>query len=161
MVVVVLGGALALAACGGGGSSGATKAQYDSKANAICKTAAAQTAPLKKAVAAGVPALATGATSSLVTLTADLAKIHTDASSALTKLRALKEPSRASKQIGKFLTPLSSIIASIGKGATALGQRNTAAALSALEGAQALPQEIASAAGDYGLSQCGAIFSSL
>jgi hypothetical protein len=161
IVVVALSGALAVAACGGGGSSGPTKAQFDSKANAICKTAAAQTTPLEKAVAAGVPALATGATSSLVTLTADLAKIHTDASAALAKLRTLKRPSGASKQIEKFLTPLSSIIDSIGKGATALGQRNTAAALSALEGAQSLPQEIATAAGGYGLPQCGAIFSSL
>ena len=149
--------------CGGrgGGSSGPTKAQFDSKANAICKNAAAQTAPLEKAVATGVPALATGATSALGTLTTDLGKIHTDASAALAKLRALKQPSGASKQIGKFLTPLSSIIDSIGKGATALGQRNAAAAISALEGAQALPRQIATAAGDYGLTQCGAIFSSL
>ena len=157
--MVALCGAFVVAACGG--SSGPSKSEYQSKANAICKNAAAQTAPLEKAVASGVPALATGATSSLGTLTTDLAKIHTDASAALTKLRALKQPSGASKQIGKFLTPLSSIIDSIGKGATALGQHNAAAAISALEGAQALPQQIATAAGGYGLAQCGAIFSSL
>ena len=158
MVVLV---SLTLAACGGGGSGGPTKARFVSKANAICKTAAVQTASLEKVVAARVPALVTGNTSSVGTLTTDLAKIHMYAAAALAKLRALKQPSGASKQIEKFLTPLSSIVHSISKGAIALDNRNTAAAISALEGAQALPQEIATAAGDYGLAQCGAIFSSL
>lgn len=160
LAVLVLLAALALAACGGG-SSGPTKSQFDSKANAICKTVAVQTASLEKTVAARVPALAAGNTSSLGTLATDLAKLHTDAAAAQAKLQALKQPSGTRKQIEKFLTPLSSLVDFIRKGAAALDKRNAAAAISALEGAQALPQKITTAAGSSGLTQCEAIFSSL
>jgi hypothetical protein len=144
-----------------GGNSGPTKAQYTAKADAICKTATSQAAPLIKQITPLAASLATGATASAQKLASLLGQLHTDTAGDLARLRALAQPSSDHAAINRFLKPLTSVVDAIATAASTLRGSNPAQALGGLEQLQPTAGQVTSAAHAYGLTQCGQLFSAL
>ena len=167
LLIAMLSGTVALAACGGGGgstsstSSAPTKAQYVAQTAAICKATEKQLTPLVQQVAGGAAALLTGGTGAAAKIAGTVDQLHTIAASGLAKLRALKQPVGDHARIAKFLTPLSTIVDSIGSAASGLKKGQGAQALAQLQADQPVAQQVTSAAKAYGLKQCETIFSAL
>jgi hypothetical protein len=156
--------ALALAACGGGGSSssstssGPTHAQYVASANAICKTARRQTAPLIAKLKSSGAALVTGGGAALA---ASVTHLRDIAATGLAKLRALEPPAADRAQIERVLTPLKRVIGLIGAAAQDLGRNQALNAVALIQQAQPLAARIGSAARALGASQCALVLAAL
>jgi hypothetical protein len=153
--IVVAGAALALAGCGGSG--GVSRSQYIAKADAICKTTAAKTAPLINHIATAGVSLLGGSASTARQVAGVVGQLRTVAARALAQLRALAQPSGDHTAIQKFLTPLSSVVSTIGTAGTALGNGQALQALNTLQGLQTVAQQLASAAKAYGLHACESV----
>lgn len=154
-VAIVIGAALALAGCGGSG--GVSKSQYVAKADAICKAAAAKTAPLINHIATAGVSLLSGSASTARQVAGVVGQLRTVAAGALAQLRALAQPSGDHAAIEKFLTPLSSVVGTIGTARTALSNGQAVQALGALQGLQTVAQQLATAAKAYGLHACESV----
>ena len=158
IAAIVVGGALALAGCGGSGSSGGvSKSQYVAKADAICTTTAAKTAPLINHIATAGVSLLGGSASTARQVAGVVGQLRTVAAKALAQLRALAQPTGDHAAIQKFLTPLSSVVGTIGTAGTALSNGQAVQALTALQGLQTVAQQLASAAKAYGLHACESV----
>jgi hypothetical protein len=163
-LAIVFAALLALAACGGSGPSSSsttskpkapTKAQYVRQVDAICRTVETQTAPLVKQVVPLAEALVIGGTPNAATKLASLVStLHTDAAADLAHLRALTEPSGAHAAVERFLSPLSTIVASVGQAVTTLRGKTPANAVGLLSQLSSTAQQVKTAARAYGLVQC-------
>lgn len=157
--------ALALVGCGGGGShnssSAPTKAQYTAKADAICKSAAAITAPLIAKLESSGPALATGSASVARELAPIVSKLHEVGSSSLAKLRALKPPAGQAGAVEEFLSPLTNVVGAAGQAASSLSSGQGAAALGLLAQVETDAQQATSAARAYGVAPCGSVVAAI
>jgi hypothetical protein len=156
LVICVL---LALSGCGGGG--GPSKSVYIAKANAICRTASSQTAPLIRQVTSLAGSLSSGSSTAAKRLAGALARLHTVAASYLAQLRRLKQPSGDRASIKQFLTPLGQVVDAIGKAATAVGGGQLPAALGLLQQAGPVAQDASAAAHAYGMRQCETVLAAL
>lgn len=167
LAVVLVGGALALAACGGGGASttsshsGPTKAQFIAATTSICKSAEASFAPLVKKLLSAAPALAGGGASAANKLVGAVGQLHSIAASSLAKLRALPQPAGDHAAIARFLTPLATIVDSIGTALNGLKSGQGTLALAQLAADQTPAQQVTSAAKHYGLVRCSTLFAAL
>lgn len=167
LIVGLLSGTLTLAACGGGGasatstSSGPTKAQYLAQSDAICKTTETQLTPLVHQVAGAAGAVFAGSPGAAAKVVPAAEQLHAVAAAGLAKLRALTEPAADHARIAKFLTPLSSIVASIATAVSGIKKGQGTQALAQLQADQTLAQQVTSAAKSYGLRQCETIFAAL
>ena len=162
VAVVLLSSALAVAACGGSSKpSGPTKAQFAAKADAVCATTRAQINPLITKLVSGVEQLLGGGSSTAAKLVPSVKQLHDYAAAGLAKLRALAQPPGDHAKIAKFLTPLTTIVSSIGGAATALASGNGSPALLQLEQDAKLATQVTSAAQHYGLGKCATLFSGL
>lgn len=158
ITAVAVGGLLALAGCG---SSGPSKSHYTSEADAICKSAQAQTAPLIKQIAAEGASLVSGGAASARRLATAVERLRTIAASDLAQLQALKQPSGDHAAIERFLTPLASVVGTIGQAASTLSAGQGPQALGLLEQVQPVAQQVTSAAQAYGVQPCGSILAAL
>jgi hypothetical protein len=154
---------LLAAGCGGGGksSSGPTKAAYLATADAICKKTHAQTSPLISQIKTQVPALIAGGASSAKHVAAVVARLGTVAAGNLARLRALTRPSADHAAIARFLTPLTTVVHSISRAASALRSGQAIVAVSLLAQVQPIAQKVATAARAYGFRQCTQVLSPL
>jgi hypothetical protein len=151
------------AGCGGGGkgSSGPTKASYLATADAICKRTHAQTSPLISQIKSRVPALIAGGTSSAKAVAGVVARLGTVAAGNLARLRALVRPSGDRAAIAKFMNPLSTVVHSFSRAASALRGGQAIVAVSLLAEVQPIAQRVATAARAYGFKQCTQVLSPL
>jgi hypothetical protein len=157
--------ALALAACGGGGattsstSSGPSHAQYVAAANAICATAARQTAPLiAKVKSSGAAAVLSGGGPALAAI---VSRLHDVAAVDLARLRALAQPPADHGAIARVLEPLTTVVADIGRAATALAKGEALNALALIQQAQPVAARVTGAARALGAARCGAVLAAL
>lgn len=162
--------ALALAGCGGGGgaattttASGPTRAQYLTRANAICAVARLQTAPLIARVkrSLSVAALLTGGATLVRTLGSVVSRLHADAAAGLAKLRALPQPAADHAAIAAFLRPLGKLIGYVGQAAALLLKAEPLNAYAVLAPATPTSNQVKGAARTFGADQCGAVLSAL
>ncbi len=151
--------ALALAACGSSKpkASGPTKAEYITKANAICKAAGEKTAPLISKLEAGGAALASGSPAAARELASVVAKVHEYGVASLSQLRSLKQPKGEAAAIERFLSPLSNVVAAAGQAASSLGSGQASAALGLLAHVETEAQAATKAADSYGVTPCGSV----
>ena len=143
------------------GSSGPTKAQYISRADAICATAKARTTPIVKQIATAAASLAGGGPGSAKKLATLLAQLHTAAAADLARLRGLTQPSGEHAAIERFLTPLTSVVDAIGTAASTLRGSQPLQAVGSLQQLQPTVQQFTSAAQAYGLSDCSQLLGTL
>jgi len=143
---------LLLAGCG---SSAPTKAQYAAKANAICRTASGKTTPLIGQVISTAQSLSSsGGQSAARKLSSALQQLHTVAGSALTKLRALTQPSTGHAALERFLTAFARVTDTLGEAAGAAAAGQPQKALAQLASVAPDAQQTTSAATAYGLTDC-------
>jgi len=151
---------LALAGCG---SSAPTKSQYLAKANAICASTSTQTAPLIHQVTAAAAGLAPGAGAAreVATLAGAMQRLHAVATSSLTKLQKLEQPSGAHAAIERFLKPFAAVVSAIEQAAGALQKGQPQQALGMLEQVRPTSVQASSGAQAYGLTQCTTVLAAL
>ncbi|MGH2843744.1 MAG: hypothetical protein ACRDKL_09195 [Solirubrobacteraceae bacterium] len=143
-------GAALLSACG---SSSLTKADYNVKANAICRTAGSKTGPLiTRLTAAAESLMSSGGHSASPALIGELRQLHGTAASTLAKLRALKPPT--SGRIDQFLTPFATVTAALGHATEDAGAGRLQKALLEMEAVAPTSQRMTSAAKAAGLTAC-------
>lgn len=159
--MAVGGGLLAVLALAGCGSSAPTKAQYDAKANAICASAGAKTAPLIREVTAGAAALASGNVHGVPALASAVTHLHETGTQTLAELQKLEQPSGGHAAIESFLTPLGSVVSAIGKAAEDLDKGQAQQALGVLEQIRPTSQQATAAADAYGMTSCGTVLAAL
>lgn len=152
-------GLLLLSACGGGGAS--AKSAYIAKANAVCQSARSQTAPLIAQVTSLAGSLGSPSAPTMQGLASKLRRLHIAAAEYLAQLQRLKQPPGGHSAIQKFLTPLAHIVDAIGKAATAVGSGQAPTALSLLEQAVPMAQDVTAAAHAYGMRECETVLSAL
>jgi len=150
--------ALAVAGCG---SSAPTKSQYIAKADTICTTASAQTAPLIHQVTEAAVALGTGKASSVPQLASAITRLHEVAKTYLTQLEKLEQPSGEHAQIERFLTPFASVVSAIGQAASALQKGQAQQALGILEQVRPASQQATAGAQAYGATSCETVLAAL
>lgn len=150
--------ALVLAGCG---VSSPTKAQYTARADAICRSASAQTAPLIAQLASAAASLSSGGQSAAKEMLSALQQLHAVASNSLEELRALKQPSAGHAAIERFLTPFASVVGALAQAADDAAAGEVQQALTQLEQAAPAATQTASAAGAYGLSECQTVLAPL
>jgi len=154
--------AAALAGCGGGSAShGPTRAAYIAKADAICRSAHAQTNNLISKIKALAPTLLIGGTAAAPTAPGLVAQLHTVAAADLARLRALAEPSGDHAAIAKFLDPLASIVSAMGKALADLRAGHAVDAAALFSDAIPTAQAVRSAAGSYGFKACPSLLAAL
>lgn len=154
-----VGALLLLAGCG---SSGPTKAQYTASANAICRSASAQSTPLIRQLATAAASLSSSAGQTQAQdFAGALERLHVVASDTLTKLRALKQPTAGHAQIERFLTPFTTVTNSLGEAAGAINAAQPREALADLERAAPASGQITSAARAYGMTRCENVLAAL
>lgn len=158
--LLVLGGLLALSGCGGGGG-GTKKSAYVARANAICRNARSQTAPLITEVTSLAGPVSLGSQSAAQRLAGVLTRLHTVAAGNLTQLQRLKMPSGDQAAIKRFLTPLGGVVQAIGQAATAVRGGQVPAALGLLEQAGPVAQDATDAAHAYGIRECETVLAVL
>lgn len=156
--VAALASALVLAGCG---SSAPSKSQYVAKANALCVSASAQTAPLIREVTAAAAALATKGASAATQMASALTQLHSLAAADLAKLQALKQPSGAHAEIERFLTPFASVVSALGQAASALQKGQAQQVLGMLEQVRPASEQAAAGARAYGLTKCETVLAAL
>ena len=156
---------LVLAGCGSSNSSsssnGPTKAQFVSKADAICKAAGEKTAPLVSKLLAGGAGLASGSATAARELAPIVAKLHEYAAASLAQLQALKRPKGEASAIQTFLSPLSNVVGAAGQAASSLGSGQGSAALGLLAQVQTEAQQATKAASAYGVAPCGSVLAAI
>ncbi|HZE06682.1 MAG TPA: hypothetical protein VE127_15745 [Solirubrobacteraceae bacterium] len=154
-----IGGLLALSGCGGGGGEG--RSAYSAKANAICRTARSQMAPLINEVTSLAGSLGSGSSSPTQRLAGTLARLHTVAAGYLARLQRLKQPSGDRGPIKRFLIPLGQVVDAVGKAAAAVRSGQLPAALGLLEQAGPVARDAGAAAHAYAMRQCEAVLAAL
>ncbi len=153
---------LLLAGCGSSSKpSGPTKAQYVTKADAICKAAGEKTAPLISKLEAGGAALASGSPAAARELATVVGGLHEYGASALTQLRALKQPKGEKTAVESFLSPLSNVVSAAGQAASSLSSGQGSAALGLLADVQSEAQKATKAADAYGVAPCGSVVAAI
>lgn len=141
-----------LAGCG---SSAPTKAQYTARANSICATTSSKTAPLIVQLAAAVGSLgSSGGESATRQLASALHQLHSAGSSALAKLRALKQPTAGHAAIERFLTSFASVNAGLDQAAKTADAGQPQQALADLKKVGPGLAGMTGAARAYGLTTC-------
>jgi len=155
--------AAALAGCGGGGSAshGPTRAAYIAKADAICRSAHAQTNDLISKIKALAPTLLIGGTAAAPSAPGLVAQLHAVAAADLARLRALAEPSGDHAAIAKFLDPLGSIVSAMGKALADLRAGHAVDAAALFSDAIPTAQAVRSAAVSYGFKACPSLLAAL
>ncbi|HET8980919.1 MAG TPA: hypothetical protein VFN87_22390 [Solirubrobacteraceae bacterium] len=163
MITMSVAGAIALApaGCGAAANPGPTRAQYVTKANAICAAAATQIVPLVKRIKTEGATLVAGGAATPQRLAGDLRQLHTAAAGDLAQLRGLKQPKADHAAIGRFLTPLSSFVDAIDKAAGLVASGDLPQALALLGQTATVEQQAAQNAHAYGLLRCEALLPSL
>jgi hypothetical protein len=156
LAALAVGGAIALAGCG---SSAPSKAQYQAKADAICRDTRAQTAPLISELTAAAQSLSAASRSSAGELDSTLRQLHTTASGSLAKLRALAQPTGGHATIERFLGAFASIVGALDQAAASAQAGHLQQALAQLAAAESASRQLASAAKDYGMADCETILS--
>lgn len=153
--------ALVVAGCGGGAPTQApTQAQYVARANAVCLAASARTAPLVRRLTAAGSALSSGEAATTRAASGALRELHSSTSAALTKLRALRQPTSGDATIKRFLGSLETIDVALARAATA-GSARLDQALAELEAAAPAARQLATAATAYGMRTCATLFAGL
>lgn len=155
------GGLLAVLALVGCGTSAPTKAQYDAKANAICTSASAKTAPLIREVTAGAAALASGNVHGVAALATAVTRLHETGTATLAELQKLKQPSGGKEPIEHFLTPLKAVVSAIGRAAEELDKGQAEQALGVFEQVRPTSQQATAAADAYGMTSCATVLAAL
>jgi hypothetical protein len=150
--------ALALAACG---SSGPTKSQYIAKADPICASARAQTAPMIRGITKSAVGLAKGGLRALSQVASGIGQLHSVAASTLEKLQKLEQPSGDHAAIEKFLKPFSEVVAALGQSATMISKGQAQQGFAALAQVRPASQRATSAAVGYGLTECKTVLAAL
>jgi hypothetical protein len=154
--------AAALAGCGGGSAAhGPTRAGYIAKADAICRSAHAQTNQLISKIKALAPALLIGGTAAAPSAPGLVAQLHTVAAADLARLRALAQPSADRAAIAKFLDPLASIVSAMGKALADLRAGHAVDAAARFSNAIPTAQAVRSAAVAYGFKDCPSLLAAL
>jgi hypothetical protein len=163
VLAVVAAAALIAAGCGGGSStpSGPTKASYIASADALCKKTHAQTSSLIAEIKSKAPALVAGGTSSAKQVAGVVARLGVVAGANLARIRALPTPSGDRAAIARFLNPLTAVVKSIGKAASALRSGQAYVALSLIAEVEPTAQKVATAARSFGFKQCTQVLSPL
>jgi len=149
---------LALAGCG---SSAPTKAQYVAKADAICATESAKTAPLIREVTVAASALGTGSANGVPKLASAVSELHDVTATYLAQLQKLEQPSGDHAAIERFLTPFAGVESAIGQAATALHAGQAQKAVGLLVKVQPTAARATSGAREYGLAQCATVLAAL
>jgi hypothetical protein len=150
--------ALLAAGCGGGAP---TKAQYAASADAVCRAAGAQTVPLARQLTTAAGSLSSGNQAAAREAAGALQQLHTVTSAALAKLRALQRPAAGHAAIERFLSSLATVTAALGRAAAAASAGRLQQALAQLQTAAPAAQQMAVAAGTYGMTQCTTLFAGL
>lgn len=150
-------GAAALVAggCGGSAEEGPSKSQYTARADRICATTLAASAPLvARVTAAGATSLTARRAKRLADV---MRRLHALGVSYRERLRALEQPPGDGEQIDAFLTPTSQVVDAVGDGGATLARGDVMAALALLARARTLDEQAAAAARDYGFERCGSV----
>jgi hypothetical protein len=145
----------------GCGSSAPTQAQYAASANATCRSASAQTVPLVRRLTAAAGSLSSGEQAAAREAASALQQLHAVTGATLAKLRALQQPTSGHATIERFLDALASVNAALGRAATAAAAGQFQQALAQLQAAAPAAQQMALAAGAYGMTQCATLFAGL
>lgn len=155
--------AAAIAGCGGGGSAshGPTRAAYIAKADAICRSAQAQTNQLISKIKALAPTLLIGGTAAAPAAPGLVAALHSVAAADLARLRALAQPSGDHAAIAKFLDPLASIVSALGKALADLRAAHAIDAAALFSDAIPTAATVRSAAVSYGFKDCPKLLAAL
>jgi hypothetical protein len=154
--------AAVLAGCGGGSAShGPTRAAYIAEADAICRSAQAQTNHLISKIKALAPTLLIGGTAAAPTAAGLVAALHSVAATDLARLRALAQPSGDHATIAKFLDPLASIVSAMGKALADLRAAHAVDAAALFSDAIPTAQTVRSAASSYGFKDCPRLLAAL
>lgn len=154
-LVATAAGLLSVGGCGGSG--GPSKSEYIAKADAICRSAQTQAAPLIQKLTftvTGSPAPARMRRAAAIV--GDLQAIGR---SYMSRLRALERPGHDDKAIAAFLVPTGQVIDALAEARAALQRGETVRALGLLQQAQPVDAEAGAAARSYGFKQCGSIIS--
>ncbi len=153
----------ALAGCGGGGSAshGPTRAAYIARADAICRSAQAQTNHLISEIKAIATTLVIGGTAAAPTAPGLVAALHSVATADLSRLRALAQPDGDHAAIAKFLDPLASIVRAMGKALADLRAGHAVDAAALFSDAIPTAQTVRSAAVSYGFKDCPKLLAAL
>jgi hypothetical protein len=145
--------AAAALAAGCGGSGGVSKADYVSKADAICLSAQSQAGPLVAqlvTVGSVTPASARG-------LAPAVRSLQAIGASYLAQLRKLQLPSGDHTMVDSYLSSSSQVVGALGGAADALGGGRPAVALALLGQMRPVAQRANAAARAYGLQRCASV----
>ena len=155
--------AAALAGCGGGASTshGPTRAAYIGRADAICRSAQAQTNQLISKIKGLATTLLIGGTAAAPAATGLVATLHVVAAADLARLRGLAQPSGDHAAIAKFLDPLASIVSALGKALADLRAGHAVDAAALFSDAIPTAQTVRSAAISYGFKDCPKLLAAL
>lgn len=149
--------ALLVAGCGSSASSSRapTRAGYTVRANAICAAAGHKSALLIKQLTAAAESVgSSGGVRAGLELASELQQLDTTASSTLSKLRALEQPTADRAEIERFLTPFASVTAALNRAVTAVDSVQPQKALSDLERVAADARQMTNATKALGLTAC-------
>ncbi len=160
LTLLIVGGALALSACGGG-SKPPVDAAYRAQANAICRTARAQTGSLVNQLESLAPALVTGGANVSTQLSKLLRQLQTATGAYLAQLEKLPQPASDRAAIERFLTPLAAVVGAIGQAARDAASGRLPQVLDVLQRSTPTAQDAENAARADGLQQCVAVLPSL
>ena len=103
----------------------------------------------------------TGGASSAKQVAGVVARLGVVAGANLARIRALATPSGDHAAIARFLNPLTAVVGSIGKAASALRSGQAFEAVSLLAEVEPTAQKVATAARAYGFKQCTQVLSPL
>jgi hypothetical protein len=151
-------GALLAAGCA---SSAPTRAQYVASANAICRAASAQTGPLVRRLTAAAGSLSAGNQAAAREAAGTLQQLHAVTSATLAKLRALQQPAAGHAAIERVSSSLASVTAALDRAAAGAATGQLQQALAELQAAAPAAQQMALAAGAYGMTRCATLFAGL
>jgi hypothetical protein len=151
LVSLAVGSLVLLTGCG---SSSPTRAQYVASADTICRSAAAQTAPVVAQVTSAAAALSSTGQSAGRQLVSGLQSLHAITRSSLAKLRALAQPASGRATIQRFLSGYESLSVALGRAATAASNGAPQQALAQLREALSASYAMGSAARAADLSRC-------
>ena len=115
----MLAAAVLAAACGG--DDGPSRAEYRARANAICATAEARTAPLVRQLSTAARSLSAARAPEAAAIAR---RLQTDAGRYVAQLRRLEQPSDDNDEIEAFLGPAERLVDGLGRAAVALERRD-------------------------------------